>query len=654
MVIYYDLLMVDGESLLSTRHFKRFGRLENLITQRKGHAEIVKRRIIPFSRPDAAALVRKEFANCIVSRGEGLVLKPDDPYFSFGLQPKKYSSCNIKLKKEYIQGWGDVGDFAVVGALYDAAKAKTYQIPNLKYTHFFIGCIENRDRAKIKTQKPRFMVTNIVELPEALVKVFRTHCNPAAVPPEQNSFIELAYKGVGFAKEPDAIFPDPPVFDMRCFSFDKEPNSTTWSMRFPMPTKIHFDRSYLDVMSFDELQEAAQAATELPEEEDSQEMRLWVSKLEKVDSRGKASGPASQGSSWSDSMASSGGGTTPPSSPDDQRLGPSWPTATVEIHTDAAVSAALARPPTSSAVGNGSVPVSDATDTAAIRASGVKKRRRESSVNPDNAKRHRRHSGLTHGPISLNSSLGGPNSSPTKGREPLEVIDGNTKIVRQGSDNVTSNPALLESDVLPIPDGGRGYSSPLTGPVCSTREICSSPPRPSRASRNPQDSKCAGAECQSPRNIAGCSYTKRRKTCAFANCSFLLAPCISQYAWVSDLLHRHGLLDFAVDPASWTAPSLSGASPCGSMPVSAGPILDTIGASVRGRVRRICLVEAQRPEATMKFLGKIEAAGLKRRNGQREWVSVYDWRILEDMAKVESGSVSKGPDPWRARYFGIA
>lgn len=647
MIIFYDLLMVDGESLLNTRHSRRFERLEELITPRNGYAEIVKRRVIPFGHRDAATLLRKEFANCIVSRGEGLVLKPDDPYvnFIFGPQTNRYSSCVIKLKKEYIQGWGDVGDFAVVGGLYDAAKAKAYGIPNLKYTHFFIGCIQNRDRAKARTEQPRFIVTNIVELPEALMKVFRTHCNPVAVPLVENNFIALEYRGIGFAKEPTYVFPDPPVFDMRCFSFNKEPNSRTWSMRFPAVSKIHFDRSYLDVMAFDELQEAAQAATELPEEEDSQEMRRWVSRLEEVDYRGKvfeSGSQASQNSGWAASVASTSGST--PSSTDDQRPGPSRPTATDEALTDAGVSVPLATCTRPSAVGRGSVPVSDPTDTAAIRASGGRKRRRESAVNSASAKKARRHSGLTRGPIPSNSSPGGPPASPAKRREPLEAIDGNNTIVRQRSDGTT----LLESDATPAAVSGC-CSSPPTSAVRPTRQVCSSPVHHGRTTGGSPGSRLVMAGDQPSQGHAGCSYVRGEATCAFARCSFLLSPCISQYAWVADLLHRHGVREFAVNPATWASPPSSG-----GMPVPAISSIGTAGAAARSRARRICLVESQRPGATNEFVQTVEAAGLKRRNGQREWVSVYDWRILEDMAKVDSGALGRGPDPWRARYVGIA
>ncbi len=56
------------------------------------------------------------------------------------------------------------------------------------------------------------------------------------------------------------------------------------------------------------------------------------------------------------------------------------------------------------------------------------------------------------------------------------------------------------------------------------------------------------------------------------------------------------------------------------------------------RDRRIVLVESRRREATEAFLKEIEAAELRRSNGAREWVEVYDWRLLEAIAKDETQS----------------
>lgn len=77
---------------------------------------------------------------------------------------RPYRCCPIKLKKEYIGNFGDIGAFAIVGARYDAAKARTYNILHLKWAHFYVGCLENREEVGRFGKKPKFVVTNVVKL----------------------------------------------------------------------------------------------------------------------------------------------------------------------------------------------------------------------------------------------------------------------------------------------------------------------------------------------------------------------------------------------------------------------------------------------------------------------------------------------------------
>ncbi|RYP24484.1 hypothetical protein DL765_000504 [Monosporascus sp. GIB2] len=231
-------------------------------------------KVIACSKRTAAADLREAFAKCITSRGEGIVIKPDTPYFDFSTTQKPYACCNIKLKKKYIQGWGDVGDFAVIGASYEAAAAKTYQIRNLKWTHFYIGCLQNRNQVKVGNEKARFMVLNIFELNETLMKTFLAHYNPESVALEEQDMFELELYGTAHTKPPTVVFADPAIFDVHAITFD-------------------------------DLQEAAKTAIEIPQQEDSQEMRNWIRALEKADPGGIAVDAISQDSTSSESTVMS-------------------------------------------------------------------------------------------------------------------------------------------------------------------------------------------------------------------------------------------------------------------------------------------------------------------------------------------------------------
>lgn len=294
MIVYYDILLLDGRSLLDVRHSERFKLLEEVVRCDRGQAELIQRQIINTNQPMAASALRNAFAKVITDRSEGLVLKADQPYFNFHNPERPFTNHCIKLKKDYIGRFGEVGDFAVVGAGFSAAKARSYNIDNLKWTHFYVGCIDNREQVKRWDSIPEFTVINVVELNEAMLKTFMSCTNPKPVPVEGNVKTKLIFAAGAQTVPMTVAFADPPVFDMRCFSFDKAGNTDWWSLRFPSVAKIHFDRDYSDVLSFDELQKIAEAATAGPELEDSQDNLAWIAKLEQADPRGLAVDAATQ------------------------------------------------------------------------------------------------------------------------------------------------------------------------------------------------------------------------------------------------------------------------------------------------------------------------------------------------------------------------
>ena len=677
MIIYYDLLMVDNNSLLNQPQSQRRRRLRDLITYPEGYAEIVQSQNIACSRRTAAAELREVFAKCILDRTEGIVLKPDTPYFDFSTTLRPYTCCNIKLKKEYIQGWGDVGDFAVVGAGYDAARAKTYKIPNLRWTSFYIGCLQNRSQVRSGNEMPRFVVVSIVEISETLMKTFRTHCNPETMPYVGQDRFELKLHGAARARPPMVVFDDPVIFDVRCFSFDKEPNTNFWSMRFPMVSRIHFDRSYMDAITFEELQEMAAAATGVPEMEDSQELRSWIRALEKADPRGIAVDAASQQTTSSEALEAvplvreSVQEQTRQGSRDiGEELYALTPT--LDNSRLAQGGGTLSSPPTSSATRQG-LANTQPMARAEVGQSWAPKRWCESENERSPKKRSLPGSEMTIPSASKTDqeSTVLPSIQP---RQPLSQIDQNAPPAQRSPCETTTAVLVLTSA------SSAGISNADTHQACEHANVA---PRPE-----------AG--------VTRCSLAGHE--CALANKSILLSPCIAGYAWVTEtLLTMHGITEFLVDPATWTQQQ--------QQQQKRGPWLDSqrsastsiststttthkdhhtssksrtslslslsrngTGTGLR-RPRKICLVESRRAEATREFLGRVEAAGLRTRGGagpRREWIAVYDWRVLEKITDLEtlrsrgapcggqdedkSRGKSEGEggyDPWRQYYVGI-
>ncbi|ROW01967.1 hypothetical protein VMCG_05665 [Cytospora schulzeri] len=289
MIVYFDVLLIDDDSLLSVRHSERYRRLSKLVHCHKGEAALVERQIINFSSRIAAEELKEAFASCIVNREEGLVLKPDEPYFNFGTTRRGYVSCCVKLKKGYIKNMGDVGDFAVVGARYDATTAKLVNMPQTKYTHFYLGCLTNSEEfRRFPGVIPEFTVVNEVELIAAKLEYFQLYCFTNAVAPEQNDAFHLSVPpGLLKGKKITTVFKTPAVFEMTCFSFQKAPNTSFWSLRFPYVSKIHCDREWQKCVDFDGLQKMAEEETTAPEKEDSQELAQWIKILEQTDPKSK-------------------------------------------------------------------------------------------------------------------------------------------------------------------------------------------------------------------------------------------------------------------------------------------------------------------------------------------------------------------------------
>ncbi|CAK7268586.1 hypothetical protein SEPCBS119000_003136 [Sporothrix epigloea] len=317
MIVYYDVLAVDEESLLPMRHGERFRRLQSLITCRAGYAEVVPREVIDFAATTAPAALRRAFARCLTARLEGLVLKPEDrPYFHLpGDGAGAGSPCIIKLKRGYVGGFGEAGDLAIVGAYYDAAKAREYpaELRGLHWTHFYLGCL---DTTRSTRGRPRFIVTNVVTLPTAQMSTFLKYCRPRTVRlgkrkrSETPRDIQVSDSQLPFdvaRLEPSLVvgqnsptdwFADPPVVEIRCFSFHRQGYGQFWSPRFPNVVKFHFDRSGLtDVLTYAEIQIMAEEATrsnpaalETAAEDDgnAREEREWEERLKKADRRGIA------------------------------------------------------------------------------------------------------------------------------------------------------------------------------------------------------------------------------------------------------------------------------------------------------------------------------------------------------------------------------
>lgn len=685
MIVYFDALMIDGESLLGVKHSERFKRLGQLVTCKQGRSTLVKSSIIDCENRNAASDLRRLFAQCITSRQEGLVLKADDPYFDFSTIRRDYSGSCIKLKKEYVGSFGDVGDFAVVGARYDAVAAKTHGIPNLKWTHFFIGCLENKQEVQRWNEVPRFVVTNVVELNTAQMKYFTNHVNPTYVPESENESIRLRINpGVDSGKHPSLVFPEPPVFDMRCFSFEKAGNNGFWGLRFPQVNKVHCDRSYRDGMTFSELQAMAKAEKEMPPPKDSQELLGFIAALERADPRGVPMDAVSQLTASTASGAMTPPSSIPSSVPQFAQVQAELP---VPKSHPRPISRTLQSTTSRSTTNTPTPPVSSGARPVYVENSAVEA---NPSSNQSSQQSLKRRLDSPKTPRQPKSRKCAASSSPPQGssqkRKSRSRTPRSVEKIREPLADITASSQSQDNSVVPHianPDGVRSFyeTSMEDKPLTSSHRGCATPvahppyATPERPVWSPSveipDSQPCSAS--STRTIQAGALDEPKKcvhcpdTCALAGISFLLAPCISKTPWLTDdLLSSHGIRNFVVSPDEWA--QVDSGSPTRPSPAAenASTRRNGIPDQSSPRPKKVVLVESRRKEATEVLFRQIKQAGLKRRGGSREYVPVFDWRLLEELTtgEAENGGNNKEQDVrfdmknaqsiWRKYWVGLA
>ena len=666
MIVYFDVLLIDDESLLATKHSRRFQTLTSLVSCRRGHAQLVDRQIITFENNNAASDLRNVFARTICAREEGLVLKPDEPYFDFD-SSGGYVGCPIKLKKEYIGNFGDVGDLCLVAARYDPGKAKECSIPRLKWTHFYLGCLNNKLDVQRGLCRPDFTVVNVVELSETILQSLLKYSSPNPVAYDQNDAIGLKIApGVDPGRQPTVVFSPPLVVDVRCFSFDMVGNTGYWSLRFPSVSKLHHDRLWQDTLSFDELQAMAEEAKETPPMPDSQELLDWIAKLENADPRGRPVDAISQSSTPAPSTPSVREGTA---GTENHMSPPRSARSAVQsqesrVHERAVLEAAtpssLADPTNNSSPGQSNGSVSRNLKRHQLKRRGSQSLVSASGKRPKQGATTPRHAKTFHSPTNIASS-------PGQTRQPLADKSPNVSFSARESTTCSSfcsdmdkehhsqdkaAPRSFNMAQAELPENNMSSQTP-TSAEASTSSFTTDHAHSSGNNASSQTAPSSPPEARSkslPSRVVATLPAKvlcltKGDECLLQDCVVLLSPCIATMPYVTDdLLQRHGVTHFVTRPEDWAGR------------VTYTRLESGVARYPETHLRKICFVEARREGPTREFMRRIEEANVRVADGTREWVTVYDWRVLEAILALEMGDKScfaGFPSVWRKFVIGM-
>lgn len=302
MIMFFDILLLDDNICLGQPHRKRRLLLKDTIKVTPGRAEIAEQEIVDFSRPDAPRQLQRAFARSITERWEGYVLKAcEEPYFAILSSDKDDGFCRwIKLKKDYIPGLGDTADFALIGARYDAKDAQSLKhIHKLCWTHFFLGCLENKDAISQFGTVPRFRVVDMIGLHSLNAKdmqVLNQWGKFHECKVDSNSAFEVRSVHSDLPGM-QVAFKVPFVVEVLGSGFDKPSNAQYFTLRFPRVLKLHWDRTYEDTISFSELQQLAEEARSVPADEMPDEDALWCERIEAANGKSEYIVDRSQSSS---------------------------------------------------------------------------------------------------------------------------------------------------------------------------------------------------------------------------------------------------------------------------------------------------------------------------------------------------------------------
>ncbi|KAL4894812.1 hypothetical protein BDV59DRAFT_212097 [Aspergillus ambiguus] len=285
MIMFFDILLLDDDICLKKPHRLRRLLLKDIITSIDGRAEIAQQWVLDFARHDAHTRLESIFTRGITERWEGFVLKGcEDPYFAVSAGDNMETGGGwIKLKKDYIPGLGDTVDLPIIGGTYKARDALAMNpSKKLSWTHFFIGCLTNKESVLQSGAVPRFRVVDVIDQHCMSVKHMQIlnkigEFYACRLDSEHGFIIDNVRTNLPAM---DTVFKTPFVVEMLGAGFEKPSGARFFALRFPRIVKIHSDRSFEDAASFQELQRIAEDARAVPVEALTEGRSAWARRLD--------------------------------------------------------------------------------------------------------------------------------------------------------------------------------------------------------------------------------------------------------------------------------------------------------------------------------------------------------------------------------------
>ncbi|ORX37868.1 hypothetical protein BD324DRAFT_650411 [Kockovaella imperatae] len=256
---FFDILHLDGHSLLTEDYERRRQLLESVLQPIEGFASLAERTAIDLGVGRSVALqaLQVVFDKCNETRCEGLVIKAGrssymDPRWRW-----------VKLKKDYIPNLGDCIDLVLLGAGWDPDRARGLRVDTSVLTTFYIGVLTNHEKVKSRLESPHFEILfpvsygldrDALEMVNSKIRLGSWRTKPYDKDdPFKRRLIGLSwtYRMPRGIKTPSILFEKPLCAEIMGAGFLKLPSSQLYELRFPRLQKI-FDpseRSYADALT---------------------------------------------------------------------------------------------------------------------------------------------------------------------------------------------------------------------------------------------------------------------------------------------------------------------------------------------------------------------------------------------------------------------
>ncbi|KAI0664436.1 hypothetical protein C8Q70DRAFT_947961 [Cubamyces menziesii] len=261
-LVFFDVLLLDGVSLLSLSYAERRAILEQVISLKPGYAMVAERTCIDMKNSDGEDTLRRTFARVIADHQEGVVIKADGAMYAERRWPW------VKLKQDYIPGHGDTVDLVLLAASWEKDRARELRVPPTAYTTFYFGALANADELKAHPARlPHFEVIftssyglNREQLEELNFMIKSS--DPVMYRQHATSGLSYSFKLCPSLAPPAVLLRRPLLAELFGAGFTKAPGNLVYELRFPRIAKIFrpSDRSWSDGTTLSELIQIARAA----------------------------------------------------------------------------------------------------------------------------------------------------------------------------------------------------------------------------------------------------------------------------------------------------------------------------------------------------------------------------------------------------------